>query len=229
MIRELRNKFKIQSGQALLEVLIGLAVAAILIGGATAGIVMVLHSNVETKSFQVASSLGQKLIDDVKTVAEAKWYDIYSLTKGSSGQYYVAASGTTLIVLSGATTTTVGNITYTQFFFVGNVNRTSCGTASTTESSATTCTSWPGGESDITEDPSTQKITSKVQWPSSGRTLEVTLSTYLTRWRNSVSQQTDWSGGSGQDGPISEFNKNYATSSNIDYSSSTGAIIIQGF
>jgi type II secretory pathway pseudopilin PulG len=203
-----------KKGQALIEILIGLFVAGILISAATAAVVMALRSNLETKNFQTASALGQKLIDDVKTVAEADWHDIYNLAKGSGTQYFVAASGTALVILPGTATTTVSNITYTQFFSIENVKRLS-GSISDDPSA--------------TDDPSTQKIVSHVQWPSAGRTPEVVLAVYLTRWRNLISQQTDWSGGSGQEGPISEFNQKFASSSGIDYSLGAGSIIIQGF
>jgi Tfp pilus assembly protein PilV len=203
-----------KKGQALIEILIGLFVAGILISAATAAVVMALRSNLETKNFQTASALSQKLIDDVKTVAESDWHNIYNFTKGPDTQYYVAASGTALVILPGTATTTVSNITYAQFFSIENVNRDGAGNIVTS-----------GGA----EDPSTQKIISRVRWPSAGQTPEVTLTVYLTRWRNLISRQTDWSGGSGQEGPISEFNQKFASSSGIDYSSGAGSIIIQGF
>ncbi len=205
---------KNSKGQALIEILIGLAVGAILIGGATAAIVAILRSNLESKNFQTASSLSQELVDNAKTLAESDWHNIYNLSKGSSTQYYVAASGTILAVFSGTTTTLAGNFTYTKFFSVENVNR---------DASSTIVAS--GG----TDDPSTQKITSHIQWPSAGQTSDVPLVVYLTRWRNMISRQTDWSGGSSQAGPVIEFNNQFASSTGIDYSSSTGSIIIQGF
>jgi type II secretory pathway pseudopilin PulG len=202
-----------KKGQALIEVLVGLTIVGILVGTATVAVIVSLRSNLQNKNFQAASSLSQKMLDDIKTVAEGNWQNIYSLTKGSGNQYYIAASGTALAVFSGATTTIVGNFTYTQFFSVENVNRDANGNIA---------------ESGI-NDPSTQKIVSHSQWPNAGQTSEVALSVYLTRWRNLVSRQTGWSGGSGQDGPISEFNQKFSTSSNINFSSSTDSIKIQGF
>ncbi|MDP3052843.1 MAG: prepilin-type N-terminal cleavage/methylation domain-containing protein [bacterium] len=207
-------RIKNNKGQALIEILVGLAVGAILIGGATAAIVAILRSNLESKNFQAASSLSQELLDDAKTMAEADWHNIYNLSKGSGTQYYVAASGTVLAVFSGTTTTLVGNITYTKFFSIEDVGR---------DSSNTIVAS--GG----TDDPSTQKITSHAQWPSAGKTSDVPLIVYLTRWRNIISQQTNWSGGVGQTEPVLEFSNQFASSTGIDYSSSTGSIIIQGF
>lgn len=204
---------KKKAGQALIEILIGLSIVGILVGAATAAVIVALRSNLESKNFQTASALSQKILDDVKTVAEADWHNIYNLNKGSSVHYYIAASGTALAVFPpGVTTTTVGNITYTRFFSIENVNRDDSGNIAAS-----------GGA----EDPSTQKIVSHTQWPSAGKTSEAALTVYLTRWRNLISQQTDWSGGPGQEGPISEFNQKFASSTGIDYSSSTGSIIIQ--
>jgi len=202
-------------GQALIEILIGLFVAGILITAATAAVVVTLRSNLESKNFQAASSLNQELIDDTKTVSEADWHNIYippGNNKGSNTQYYVAASGTILIILPGTATTTVGNIVYTKFFSIENTSRLNGGIS--TDLSAI-------------DDPSTQKITSHVQWSSGGRTAEVVSTVYLTRWRNIVSRQTDWVGGSGQEGPVNEFNQRFTTSTGIYYSSSS-VICVQG-
>lgn len=196
-----------------MEIIVGLAVAGILIGAATTALVAILRSGLETKNFQIASSLGQELIDNVKTVAEADWHDIYSLNKEPAAQYYVEVSGTTSVILPGATST-VGNVVYTKFFSVENVKRLN-GIISADLSAV--------------DDPSTQKIVSHIQWPSAGRTAEAVLTVYLSRWRNSISRQTDWSGGSGQEGSVAELNKKFATSEDIDYSSNAGSFVIQGF
>jgi len=205
-------------GQALIEILIGLFVAGILISAATAAVVVTLRSNLESKNFQAASSLNQELIDDVKVVAEADWHNIYGSVpiiirdKGPNTQYYVAASGTALIILPGTTSTTIGNIVYTKFFSIENTSRLN-GDISTSPSAI--------------DDPSTQKIVSHVQWRSGGRTSEVVSTVYLTRWRNIVSRQTDWAGGAGQEGPLNEFSQRFTTSTGIYYSSSS-FICVQG-
>lgn len=203
-----------KGGQALIEVIIGLFVAGILISAATASIVSVLRSGLETKNFQIASSLGQELMDDVKTVAEADWRNIYNLTKGPDTQYHIAISGTTFVASSGFTESAVSNITYTKFFSVENVKRLN-GIISADPSAV--------------DDPSTQKIVGHIQWPSAGRTSEAVLTVYLSRWHNLISRQTDWSGGSGQGGSVSELNKKFDSSADIDYSTTPGSIIIQGF
>lgn len=74
-----------------------------------------------------------------------------------------------------------------------------------------------------TDDPSTQKITVSASWPVN-RTLSK--SEYLTRSNNKVFNQADWSGGSGQDGPFTEPNNQYSTSTNAVLDTS-GTIEIQ--
>lgn len=77
-------------------------------------------------------------------------------------------------------------------------------------------------------DPSTQKITAGVQWTNAqGGLGEVKLVEFLTRWKNQVFYQRDWSGGSGQEGPISVPNDRFASSTNINIDSQ-GVIKIQG-
>lgn len=202
-------------GQALIEILIGMFVAGILISAATAAVVVTLRSNLESKNYQVASSLGQELMDDAKTVAEADWHNIYNPpgnNKGLNTQYYVAASGTALFIFPGFATTTIGNVVFSKFFSIENAKRF-IGDISTNPLAV--------------DDPSTQKITSHIQWPSGGRTSEVASTVYLTRWRNIVSRQTDWIGGFGQEGPMNEFNQRFSTSTGVSYSSSS-FICIQG-
>lgn len=203
---------KNHKGQALIEILVGLFVTGILISAATAAVVVTLRSNLESKNFQTASSLNQELMDSVKTVSEADWHYIYNLGKGPSTQYYVAASGTILIILPGATTTTVGNIAYAKFFSIENTSRLNGGIST---------------DQLAIDDPSTQKIVSYIQWPSGGRTPEVVSTVYLTRWRNTISRQTDWIGGAGQEGPVNEFSQRFTTSTGVYYSSSS-VICIQG-
>ena len=74
------------------------------------------------------------------------------------------------------------------------------------------------------EDPSTVKITVLVTWESDDA--EFIVEDYITRWRNRTFPQTDWSGGSGSDGPFTNPTNTYSTSTNI--STSTGGIQIEG-
>ena len=202
-----------KKGQSLAEILIAVAVGAIIIGSAAVGISLLLRSNLESRSSQTATFLARELIDKTRSVAEGSWHDIYNLQKGSPNFYRFTASGTMLAVTTSSESSTIENITYTRYFITENVYRV-------------------GGdivESGGAEDPSTQKITAVVEWPSGGQIRKITVSEYLTRWRNKILPQTDWSGGSEETGILTEPNNKFASSSNINYTSSSGSIIIQGF
>lgn len=97
---------------------------------------------------------------------------------------------------------------FSRYFVVENVCRTN--DASSTISGASPC------ESGSLEDPSTQRVTSIVEWIASSGLTDLTLVDYITRWKNAIFQQTDWSGGSGDDGVYTEPGSSYSSSTNID-------------
>ena len=101
---------------------------------------------------------------------------------------------------------------FTRYFYVENVNRDTGGDIVTS-----------GG----TEDPTTQKVTAVLQWDTSQGTQEFTFFEYMTRWRNRVFHQSDWSGGSGQDSVITVPNERFASSSGVD-TATPGQFRIEG-
>lgn len=217
-------------GQSLIEILIAIAVGAILIGTATAAIIPVLRSNLETRTVQVAGSLAQEYLDNLQSLAEYDWYKIYNppAPKGSESQFYLTATGTAYEIISGATSTPAEGRIFTRYFFIENVNRYLCGAGDITINTVTSCASGPGN-SGVAEDPSAQKITSVVSWTTGGSAGgSINKIQYFTRNRNKVFVQTDWSGGAGQEGPIVSENNKFASSTNINYSGPTGSIRIQG-
>lgn len=64
------------------------------------------------------------------------------------------------------------------------------------------------------EDPATLKILTKVRWGDQGQYESLPLTAYFTRHGNEVFHQTDWSGGSGQNGAWLIRNK-FGTSNNV--------------
>jgi len=242
------KQFKFQKGQSLIEILIGLVIGVVIIGAVAGLLVISLRSDSDTKSTQTASSLAQDTINKIKSVSESDWNKIYNLLRGSSSTYYILynASSSAFDVSSGYETSTFEGKIFRRYFYVENVNRDQCGVGSISSSSITpSCAvgySWPPPASRIDLDPSTQKITVVVKWDNDKR--DVKISQYITRAQNQVFQQTDWSGGPGQESfPISGsstvVNNKFATSSTatsgdpslraIDYTSAPGVIKIQGF
>ncbi|MEK7542877.1 MAG: LamG-like jellyroll fold domain-containing protein [Patescibacteria group bacterium] len=90
-----------RAGQSLVEVLVGLSIGAIMIGAATIAISSILRSNVGIEKNQSASMLGQEIIDKTNSWSGESWQNLYGLTKGTSTQYYLNASGSTLFVING--------------------------------------------------------------------------------------------------------------------------------
>ena len=113
-----------------------------------------------------------------------------------------------LVVQSGTEHITLDGFEFTRYFYIENVNRDAGGNIAVSG----------------TDDPSTQKATVVVSYNISGSDRTITETLYLTRWRNSVFRQTDWSGGSGQAGPITGANNKFDSSINVDYTTTPGVI-----
>ncbi len=197
------------TGQSLIEILVALGVGAILIIAGTGVIIPSLRANTQADKVQVSSAFGKELLENVRVFSEGDWHNIYNLNKTSSNHYYLTTSTSPFLVISGDENIRLATTTYTRYFYVDNVGRDAGGSIQSS-----------GG----TDDPSTQKLTVVYGW-SGGPTSS--FSTYLTRFRNNVFNQTDWSGGSGQDGPITNANSKFSASVQINYSTTTGSIMIQ--
>jgi len=215
-------KFKDVYGQSLIEIIIAMAIGVLMIGAALTTIIPTLRSNQETKNIQTATSLVQEYLDNLQNLAESKWSNIYSppTAKGPNSTFYLQPTGITYMIISGTTSTVIDGLIFTQYFSIENVNRNLCAGSDITTTSITTCLSGPGSVG-VADDPSTQKITATVSWPDNH---SISRSRYLTRNRNKVFVQTDWSGGPNQEGPITLENNKFANSSNIDYTTSAGSI-----
>jgi len=220
------NSNQQENGQSLAEVLIAVAVGAIIIGSAAIGIDVLLRSNADSRASQTASFLAREYLDKARSLSESDWHNIYNLSpKGTTSTYKIVASGTTgLAIASGTESLGIDNNAYNRYFIVEEVKR------STTTDAIVAVGGWRTFCTDILSpcDPSTQKVTVAVQWLSGGQNREVKISEYFTRWRNKIFQQTDWSGGPNQptSSPLTEPNDKFVTSTNIDYSSTKGSIKI---
>lgn len=113
---------------------------------------------------------------------------------------------------------------YSRYFYVDNVNRKACGSGEITTNAATACS---GSADNIGEDPATQKITINTSWNLKGVSETLENSIFVTRWVNSISEQSDWGGSDGVAGAVSDFGNNYSEYSGISTTTS-GAIKISG-
>ncbi len=216
------------NGQSLVEILIALGIGVLIITGVSVLMGVNLQSDLSAKTAQIASSLAQETSDSAKSISESDWRKIYNLSKGSGFAYYISSS--TQGIISGIEQAVVEGRSFNRYFYVENVNRTQCGIGDITQSSISFCAAFPGASSEINEDPSTQKITVVISWTNN----KIEKSQYISRSRNLSFVQSDWSGGPGQESFATStggviVNNKFSSSTNINYSSSTGSITIQGF
>lgn len=207
---KIRNLLRTNSGQSLVEILVATAVGVIMILGALTIITPALKGNTQAAQTQVGVGLGKELMDNVRVWSEANWHNLYNLSKGSDNRYYLNTASSPFSVLEGMEAVTVSTTTYTRYFYAENVSRDVSGMIVQI-----------GG----TNDPSTQKITVVYGWPQSPNH---TMVQYLTRFRNQVYIQKNWSGGPGVSGPLTLPGNQFASSTNINYSTTTGSIRIYG-
>ncbi len=90
-----------KDGQSLVEILVGLAIGALLIGTATIGVVFVLKSSTTNQNLGAGNDLTQGLLDNAQSFAAANWSGIYGLAHGASSTYFIVASGTSLVATPG--------------------------------------------------------------------------------------------------------------------------------
>lgn len=198
-----------ERGQSLAELLVGVTIVTIIITSVVGAVILVIRSNLQSVTSRTAAALGEEMMNDVRSVAEGKWNNLYSVSpKGSSTAYRVTASGTTLAIVSGSEDVSVNNVAYTRFLSVENVNRDSVQNIAASG----------------TEDPSTQKITVTVRWQAGGGSPQLQTTEYLTRFRNEVTKFTDWSGQTGVTGPITTPENNYFSMSGLNATGTAGEV-----
>ncbi len=199
-----------RSGQSLVEVLLAVAIGAILITAGVALIVPALQSNKDAAKVQVAASLGKGLLDNVRAWSGGNWNALLSLATGTANTYYLNTSSSPFTVTSVGSVQSllVGTSTYSRYFYLSDVYRDSGGNIVAS-----------GG----TYDPSTKLVTVVYGW-SGGPTN--TMMTYVVRSNNRVFYQNSWAGGPGATGPVTSTNSQFASSSNIDYQTATGSLYV---
>jgi type II secretory pathway pseudopilin PulG len=197
-----------RSGQSITELLLAIAVGAIFMVVTASVILPALRENNQAGNIQQGATVAQDLLGNVRVWSESGWSNVTSLTAGTA--YYLITSSSPYTATSGVQSIVIGTTTYTRFFYISNAYRTSGGVL----------TSTPTGN---TYDPSTKQISVVYNW-TNGTTS--TMSTYLTRNGDAVTDQADWSGGPNASGAATSVSNEFASSSNIDYATATGAIYV---
>jgi type II secretory pathway pseudopilin PulG len=199
-----------RSGQSLAEVLIAVAIGAILITAGIALIVPALQSNTDATKVQAAASYAQGLMSNVIAWSQGNWNNVLALATGTANTYYLNTSSSpfTASAPGSVQSISIGTTTYTRSFYLSDVQRDS-------------------GDNIVTSggnyDPSTKLVTVTYQWL--GGPVN-TMTTYIVRSNNQVSSQNNWSGGPGFSGPETSTNSQFASSTNIDYTTPTGSLYL---
>lgn len=83
-------------GQSLIEVLVGVAIGAMLIAAATFGVAYVVRASRANQNIQTANLISQELLNNVRTIGEADWFNIATSSIMSNTHYfYLPISGYT--------------------------------------------------------------------------------------------------------------------------------------
>jgi len=198
-----------KNGSLLLELLIVIGVMAIIIPLVAQIIVSSLSMNKWTMENKVALNLIDEELKAVDGVSFEKWQNIDSQIKLVSAHYYTTSVGGTWSLSLGDESLTTNNLNYKRYFTISDVCRDD------TTNSIIMATSTPPCTTGNSNDPSTKKITVTVSWQNG----TISKDYYLTRWRNKICAQTNWSGiGSG---PVSCSSSVYESATSIDVSSTT--------
>ena len=171
------SKLYNQKGQSLLEIIVALAIFA-LVGSLMAPFIVKSFVGLERGGEQTqAEALAQEGIEAVRSIRDNAWNEIFynqSATVVGSGKWTLNGEGTT---------EEIGQ--FTRVITFDNVCRD-------TLHEIVSC---PGNYTDV----HSKKITVTVDWePMIGVTNFVQQTTYLTNWDSQEWIQADWSGGSGQ-------------------------------
>jgi type II secretory pathway pseudopilin PulG len=180
------------SGQILLEVLIAIAVAGAVAVLGSQLIFISLVGNKIAGNNNVASGLVEGGLEAAKAASTENWQNIYSLTHGTTTKYYLQQSSGKWVITAGTESVPLNNASYGRYFILQNVCRNITTRAITGVSDSGGSTATCNNLTSSAIDPSTQKITFYVAWPNAST---ISDSDYLTRWRNVICADTNWSGG----------------------------------
>lgn len=176
-------------GQLLIEVLVVMAVLAVIVSISSTVFLTSSRSALETGKANIARGLVEEELEAVKAAATEVWHGLYqppngtgdsALSKGAANHYYTKQVGGKWVFQTSTEEIVVNTVSYTRFFYVDNVSRD----PDTRDIEAVYNVSH--------DDPSTQKVTVTVTWYGG---VPFVLSEYVTRWRNRVCVQTNWNGG----------------------------------
>lgn len=196
-------------GQSLIEVTIGLALGALIVGSATLVLTSSLTSSGGTKLLDAGRAFGSELLNSAKAFAGSDWGSVSALS-GVLTPHYLASNQGVFTIQDGGEAATLNGVPYTRSFTVQSVSRDAGGAVTTGAG---------------VDDPSTKRIVVAVSWSFAGKPQSAMLEAFVTRLANRSTRYTDWSGGSGKSGPVTSPESGYfSASSSFDAASVPGTL-----
>lgn len=196
-------------GQILIEIILAILIGTMIIGSA-ANLIITNQKNSQISEQQdTAVFLAQEGVESLKSIVKNNWHWIFlppdssgdeETAKGDGNNYCLKTTNNEWVLtnITADCEIEVNGTIYTRIINFENVNRTDDNNENIV---------LIGG----IRSPSTQKATITV---SSKFGPEIIIEQYLTRWKNEIFVQSNWSGGAGDQGP---YNSNdIVTSYNSD-------------
>jgi len=202
-------------GQILIELLLVVAITAVIAGLAAQMIGVSLRSVQISGRETIAKNLAEEMMETVRAVSGEKWHNIYLLNKSQTNTYYPVHQTTPVdkwVLQAGQENVIIGGVTYTRYLYFENAYRDEITEKIT-----------PSGTGTY-EDPSTQKMTAIVTWNEGS----ITLNDYFSRWPNETAIQSAWFGAIGVAGPVTNFGYDFFTDdANLDYNTPPWSITLR--
>lgn len=222
LLRFSRNDMKIitairctlcaRKAQALIEIMIAVAVISFVSVSIALAITSSVRSVDTTMAKTTAAFLSQEMTESARAFTFEDWNNINRLATSSANMYFATTSGGKWVHATGTESFSLNGITYSRSFYIDEVYRST----STNDIVAS------GGF----RDPATLRVTTQLSWTAQGQSGAQTFSqqAYLTRYLNDTYAQTDWSGGSAGEQTVSTATSSFATSTDVNYASTSGSI-----
>lgn len=180
---------KTSEGFLLLEILLVIGILAAIVSLGSQLFMVSSKSNQSTEEKNVAQGLAEEELEAVRSVAMENWLKIYQPpdgsgdpggSKGVANFYHPVQMATGWDLASGPESISLNGKTYNRYFTIENISRDAV-------SRHIDQLYYPAND-----DPSTQKITAYVYSPDGS---PISISEFITRWKNKICVQNDWSGG----------------------------------
>ena len=209
----LRNRnapCELRRGQAVIEVLIALLLTVLVSLAASEVMGSTVRGGAYASSKTGAAFLAYEATEAVRAIS-TDWVSFSELMR--SAEYHPIVADSRWEAAPGSETISLNNAAYTRSFSLLDVYR---------DEATGDIVSVPGYR-----DPSTLRVTVRVNWKDTFETpQEFTQAFFLTRFRNDVFPQTDWSAGAMGETVVgaTTTTSGFATSSDVDFSTVPGSV-----